>query len=111
MTVHPIMTALRRERERQRLSTQQVADRTGYHMQTIRKAEIGENNPTLSLVEDYANSIGLGLALVARRGGGLVCVPERMVKDEGLCPGCGGSYQVRQDGAIRRHTCKTKETA
>lgn len=109
MTVHPIMLVLRRERERQHLSAQQVADRTGYHGQTIRKAEIGENNPTLSLVEDYANSIGLGLALVARRGGAIVCVPERLLRGEGLCPGCGGSYQLRRDGVIRKHACKTKE--
>lgn len=109
MTVHPIMVALRRERERQQLSTQQIAERTGYHPQTIRKAEIGENNPTLSLVEDYANALGWGLAMIARRGDTLAFVPERMVRGEGLCQGCGKSYQVRRDGQIRRHACKAKE--
>lgn len=108
MTPHPLLTALRRERERQHLTAQNIADKAGYHVQTIRKAETGENSATLVVVEDYANALGLAFALVARRGGEIVCVPERLVQGDSLCDGCGRSYQVRRDGGIRRHACKTK---
>lgn len=111
MTPHPLITALRRERERQRLTAQNIANRTGYHVQTIRKAETGENGATLAVAEDYANALGLAFALVTRRRGDIVCVPERLAAGESLCAGCGKSYQVRRDGGIRRHACKTRENA
>lgn len=109
VTPHPIMVALRRERERQRLTAQSIADRTGYHVQTIRKSETGENSPSLVLAEDYATAIGWELVLAGRRDGRFVRVPERVAAEDGLCGGCGRSYQVRRNGAMRKHTCKTKE--
>lgn len=109
MIPHPLVTALRRERERQHLTAQDIANRTGYHVQTIRKSETGENRPTLVLVEDYANAIGWELAMVVRVGGVLVRRPERPGVQDGLCGGCGRSYQVRRSGALRKHACKGKE--
>ena len=109
MTPHPIMVALRRERERQHLTAQTIADRAGDHGQTIRRSETGENSPSLVLVEDYAGAVGLEFVLATRRDGRFVRVPERVTAEDGLCGGCGRSYQIRLSGAMRKHACKTKE--
>lgn len=107
MKPHPLMLSLRRERERQKLSAQQIADRSGYHVQTVRKAETGEINPTLVMVECYAAVLDIDIGLFRRvpaPGHSPLMPPAEAV--ECPTPGCWGNYQIRANGQMRKHRCK-----
>lgn len=61
--INPIMLALRRRRQDLVLSQEEVSTTIGYHIGTIRGAEIGEHQPSLAFVIDYANALGLEIRL------------------------------------------------
>lgn len=108
MSVHPLVSALRHERERQDISQHDLARLTGWARRTIAAAEVGATNPTLVFVEDYAGAVGVRVALVRREGGAVVEVQPR-VASRRECDGCGVSYQVTRRGVIRKHGCTVKE--
>jgi transcriptional regulator with XRE-family HTH domain len=57
------LTGLRRERQRQRLSLTDMAERTGIDRATISKFETGKiANPTLGTLRTYAEALGRRLA-------------------------------------------------
>jgi DNA-binding Xre family transcriptional regulator len=59
-----VMTALRRERKRQKLSLTEMHNRTGIDRSTISKLELGKvANPTYSTLRALANALGTHLTL------------------------------------------------
>ena len=59
------LAGLRRERERQRLSITEMAERTGIDRATISKLETGKlANPTLSTLRTYARALGRRLTWI-----------------------------------------------
>jgi transcriptional regulator with XRE-family HTH domain len=55
------MAALRRGRERQRLSQADVADRLGVHMRTLRRWENGEGDPPAQVLFRWSEIVGVSI--------------------------------------------------
>jgi transcriptional regulator with XRE-family HTH domain len=67
MATHPLIAALRAERERQGIDRAEIARRIGYSHWTLGNWEDGLHAPSLDRFEDYATALGYQLTLTPRR--------------------------------------------
>lgn len=104
-SVHPLIVALRAERERQNLTQRSIARRSGWAVRTVAALERGENHPTANFLEDYASVLGLTVRLVRADG---TVLPRGEGLPRALCTRCGRTYQVYATGRIRTHACDRK---
>lgn len=61
--IYPIIQALRRERERQRLRRDVLAEMIGYHWATVGRWERGECHPSLQVLHDWSEALGVELGV------------------------------------------------
>ncbi len=62
--IHPIIKALRTERERQKLTRPQLASKIGYHWMQLHQWEMGKRKPIFDKLVDWAQ--GLGMEIIVR---------------------------------------------
>jgi transcriptional regulator with XRE-family HTH domain len=63
---HPVMAALRAERQRKKLTQRALAAHIGWSLRTIANAERGIICPKLEFVADYATGVGAELRVRRR---------------------------------------------
>ena len=64
---HPIIVEMRKAREFKGLSQEGLAKSAGYHKNAVQFAELGYSNPSMQLVCDCLEVMGLELRICFRR--------------------------------------------
>lgn len=67
-SVHPIIRSLRAERKRLKLSRRELVAKIGYDQSQLYQWEVGKVWPTVHKVADWAEGLGLELAVKRKDG-------------------------------------------
>lgn len=62
-SIHPVIKKLRQLREQRRMTRPRLSEKCGYHINEILHWELGQTNPKLQFVSDWAAALGFEIVL------------------------------------------------